>query len=138
MILSNYMQVQAKIAKQTQDLLINFNGSPYLNLSYDLENYHTLLTHIAKDQDPRWILFIAPPGKPNFTFLEQAGINKSRIISLGQSKITDQTELLKTALKSNNYATVITWLNGCDQTLQDEINALAASSNSTCFIYCTQ
>ena len=137
-MLSNYVQVQAKIPKQTHDSLISLNGSPYLNLSYDLENYHALLTHIAKDQDPRWILFIAPPGKPNFTFLQQAGINKSRILTLGQSKITNQTELLKTALKSNNYATVITWLNGCDQELQDEINELGASSNSKCFIYCTQ
>jgi len=137
-MLPNYVQVQAKILKQTHHSLINLNGLPYLNLSYDLENYHALLTHIAKDSDPRWILFIAPPGKPNFTFLEQAGINKSRIITLGQSKITDQTELLKAALKSNNYATVITWLNGCEQALQDEINVLAAASNSTCFIYCAQ
>jgi len=137
-MLSNYVQVQTKIPKQTHDSLASFNGSSYLNLSYDLENYHTLLTHITKDNDPRWILFIAPPGKPNFSFLQQAGINKSRIITLGQGKITDQTELLKAALSSNNYSTVITWLNGCDQALQDEINVLRAASKSTCFIYCAQ
>lgn len=131
------MQVQAKIQKQTHDALINLNGSPYLNLSYDLENYHALLTHIAKAEDPRWILFIAPPGKPNFTFLQQAGIHKSRVITLPQSKISNQTELLKTALKSHNYSTVITWLTHCDNTLQNELNDLAAQSASCCFVYCT-
>lgn len=137
-MLSSYVQVQTKIPKQTHDSLTSFNGSPYLNLSYDLENYHTLLAHITKDNDPRWILFIAPPGKPNFSFLQQAGINKSRIITLGQGKITDQSELLKAALTSNNYATIVTWLNECDQPLQDEINRLGEASNSTCFIYCAQ
>ena len=86
-MLSNYVQVQAEIQKQTPYSLANFNATPYLNLSYDLENYHALFTHITKDQDPRWILFIAPPGKPNFTFLQQAGIHKSRIITLPQNKI---------------------------------------------------
>lgn len=136
-MLSNYVQVQAEIQKQPAYSLAKFNAAPYLHLSYDLENYHTLLTHITKDQDPRWILFIAPPGKPNITFLQQAGIHKNRIITLPQNKINNQTALLKTALKSHNYATVITWLTHCDDTLQNEINELAAQSASSCFVYCT-
>ncbi|MCG6201676.1 SulA-like leucine-rich domain-containing protein [Psychromonas antarctica] len=138
MMLSNYVQLQAKIQKKTSNLLASFNTTPYLNLSYDLENYRALLTHITEDDDPRWILFIAPPGKPNFTFLQQAGIHKSRVITLAQNKITDPVALVKTALKSNNYATVVTWLKNCDQALLDEINELGEDSKSNCFIYCTQ
>ena len=138
MMLSNYVQVQTEIRKQTLYSLASLNTTPYLNLSYDSENYHALLTHITEAQDPRWILFIAPPGKPNYKFLQQAGIHKSRIITLPQSKITNHTELLKTALESHNYSTVITWLTDCDKALQNEINDLAAQSDSCCFIYCTQ
>ena len=137
-MLSNYVQVQTEVQKQTLYSLAGFNTTPYLTLSYDSENYHALLTHITKSQDPRWLLFIAPPGKPNYKFLQQAGIHKSRIITLPQSKITNHTELLKAALKSRNYSTVITWLNDCDKALQNEINALATQSDSSCFIYCAQ
>ena len=135
-MLTNYVQV--KNQQQTCKPLSSIKLLPYLTISYDLENYYSLLSHISQDTDQRWILFIAPPGKPNFTFLQQAGIHKSRIITLPQSKITNQTELLKTALKSHNYSTVITWLTHCDKTLQNEINDLAAQSASSCFVYCAQ
>lgn len=117
---------------------IHHNALPYLHLSYDLDNYHSLLTAIATNEDPRWILFIAPPGKPNFTFLQQAGVQKSRIITLTQRQISDQNELLKTALASNNYATVITWVKQCSKDFQEEINELSAKSGTQCFVYCTQ
>lgn len=112
--------------------------SAYLNLSYDLNNYHSLLTHISQHQDDRWILFIAPPGKPNVSFLQQAGIPKSRILTVAQSKSTSQTQLLKNALKSHNYATIISWLPDCDKALQNEINELANTADSYCFVYCAQ
>ncbi|MEH6454204.1 MAG: hypothetical protein V7782_14330, partial [Psychromonas sp.] len=60
----------------------------YLKLSYDLNNYHSLLTHISQHQDERWILFIAPPGRPNISFLQEAGIHKSRILTVAESKST--------------------------------------------------
>ena len=135
-MLTNYVQV--KNQQQTRKPLSSIKLLDYLTISYDSENYHALLTHITEAHDPRWILFIAPPGKPNYKFLQQAGIHKSRIITLPQSKITNHTELLKTALESHNYSTVITWLTDCDKALQNEINDLAAQSDSCCFIYCTQ
>lgn len=132
------MQQAVKVQEQSQDSFTLVKKPSSLTLSYDLENYHTLLTHIAQDDDPRWVLFIAPPGKPNATLLQQAGINKSRIICVPQSKVTDHVELLKTALSSDNYATVITWLKGCDEEEQSEISKLCAETNSKCFVYCTQ
>lgn len=135
-MLTNYMQVKTErlICKP----IASSKVFPYLSLSYDLENYYSLLSHISQDPDQRWILFIAPPGRPNVTFLQQAGIHKNRIITLPQNKISNHTELLKAALKSRNYSTVVTWLSDCDKTLQNEINDLARSSGSSCFIYCTQ
>ena len=133
---TNY--VQTKNQQQTFNHFISDKASAYLTLSYDLNNYHSLLTHIAQDQDERWILFIAPPGKPNLSFLQQAGIHKSRILTVAQSKSTSQIELLKNALKGKNYATVISWLGKCDKPLQNEISKLAAESNSHCFVYCAQ
>lgn len=130
--------MQAQTQLQTCKPIDNIKALPYLTLSYDLENYYPLLSHISHDADQRWILFIAPPGRPNLTFLQQAGIHKNRIVTLPQSKIGNHTELLKAALKSSNYSTVITWLNDCDKTLQKEINDLADQSDSSCFIYCTQ
>jgi cell division inhibitor SulA len=135
-MLTNYMQ--EKTQQQTGSTIANRNTLPYLTLSYDLENYYSLLSHIAQDSEQRWILFIAPPGKPNVTFLQQAGIHKNRIITLPQNKISNHTDLLKSALKSGNYSTVVTWLTDCDKTLQDEINTLAVQADSRCFICCTQ
>ena len=109
-----------------------------LTLSYDLNNYQPLLSHLQTSDDPRWILFIAPPGKPNFQFLQQAGINKSRIITLAQKQIDDPELLFKDALASNNYAAVIRWVNRCDKSLIDEINQLTQQSNTQCFVYCAQ
>ena len=133
---TNYTQrlTQQKTYKSAADTEIY----PSLTLSYAPENYYSLLSHISQDPDQRWILFIAPPGRPNVTFLQQAGIHKNRIITLPQNKISNHTELLKAALKSRNYSTVVTWLSDCDKTLQNEINDLARSSGSSCFIYCTQ
>lgn len=124
--------------KQCLNSSAHFDELPHLHLSYDLDNYHSLLTEITTNEDPRWILFIAPPGKPNFSFLQQAGIDKSRIITLAQSQINDPAELLKTALASNNYATVITWVKQCSKAFQEEINQLAEKSASRCFVYCAQ
>lgn len=132
-MLVNYFQTETQ--QETRQATADF---PYLTLSYDLENYYPLFSHIKQDMDQRWILFIAPPGKPNISFLTQAGVHKSRIITLPQSKINNHSELLKSALKSHNYSTVITWLTNCDRILENEINALAAQSDCRCFIYCTQ
>jgi cell division inhibitor SulA len=109
-----------------------------LTLSYDLNNYHPLLQHLQSSDDPRWILFIAPPGKPNVQFLQQAGINKSRIITLNQKQLNDPDQLFKDALASNNYAAVIRWVTKCNKPLMNEINQLTDDSNTHCFVYCAQ
>ncbi|MCP4326708.1 MAG: hypothetical protein GY951_17505 [Psychromonas sp.] len=109
-----------------------------LTLSYDLNNYQPLLSHLQSSEDPRWILFIAPPGKPNFQFLQQSGINKSRIITLNQKQLDDPDKIFKDALASNNYAAVIHWVNNCDTALIDEINQLTAQTETHCFVYCAQ
>ncbi len=134
-MLTTYMQAQTQ--QQTATTAAALDLLPYLTLSYDLENYYPLLTHIRQDSDQRWILFIAPPGRPNFAFLQQAGIHQKRIITLPQSKISDHAELLKAALSSRNYSTVITWLSDCDKALQNELHDLAQQSNSRCLVYCT-
>lgn len=135
-MLTNY--IQAKVQQPLCPSISNSNSVSNLTISYDLENYYSLLSHISKDYEQRWILFIAPPGKPNVTFLQQSGVHKNRIITLAQNKIGDHTELLKSALKSGNYSTVVTWLTDCDKTLKKELNELAETSESSCFIYCTQ
>lgn len=109
-----------------------------LTLSYDLNNYQTLLSHLQASDDPRWILFIAPPGKPNFHFLQQAGINKSRIITLTQKQLADPDKIFKEALASNNYAAVIRWVSSENKPSINEINQLTAESNTQCFVYCAQ
>lgn len=114
------------------------NSVSRLTLSYDLNNYQPLLQHLQTSDDPRWILFIAPPGKPNFQFLQQSGIDKSRVITLNQKQLDDPDKIFKDALASNNYAAVIRWVSHCGKPLIDEINQLTAQSNSHCFVYCAQ
>lgn len=109
-----------------------------LTVSYDLNNYQPLLQHLQNTTDPRWILFIAPPGKPNFQFLQQAGINKSRIITLTQKQLTDADKIFKDALASNNYAAVVNWTTHCNKPLTNEINQLTQDSKTHCFVYCSQ
>lgn len=135
-MLTNYMQTNPQHA--SANAIVPSNVLPCLTLSYDIENYYSLLSHIAQDVEQRWILFIAPPGKPNVTFLQAAGIHKNRIITLPQNKVGDHSELLKSTLKSGNYSTVVTWLTDCDSALQNELSELASESNSNCFVYCTQ
>ena len=136
-MLSNYVQAKNKVNSSDSEFtqLISNN---FLNVSYDLENYHTLLSHMNNDQDELWILFIAPPGKPNFQFLQQSGIHKSRILTLDANKVKDSLTLLKSTLQSNNYSTVIAWLNQIDITLQDELQGYCQSSATNCFVYCKQ
>jgi cell division inhibitor SulA len=114
------------------------NTQNRLTVSYDLNDYQSLLQHLQTSDDPRWVLFIAPPGKPNFQFLKQAGINKSRIITLTQKQLKNPDQLFKDALTSNNYAVVIRWLGLCDKPLINEINELTTDSNTHCFVYCAQ
>ena len=137
-MLANYIQVQKKTQRAKIDSLTGISTPGYLTLSYDLDNYHSLLAHISSAQDPRWILFIAPPGKPNFTFLQASGINKNRILTLAQSNLIDETQLLTSALASNSYATVVTWVSQCSQSLQNKIQRLALNSKTHCFVYCAQ
>ena len=114
------------------------NTASRLTLSYDLNNYQPLLSHLQTSDDPRWILFIAPPGKPNFQFLQQSGIDKSRVITLSQKQLDNPDKIFKDALASNNYAAIIHWVNHCDKPLIDEINQLTLQSKTHCFVYCAQ
>jgi cell division inhibitor SulA len=123
----------ANLSKST-----NFTIRNRLAISYDLNNYQPLLEHLQTSDDPRWILFIAPPGKPNFKFLKQAGIDKSRIITLTKKQLTDPDKIFKDALSSNNYAAVINWATQCDKPLINEINQLTHNSKTHCFVYCSQ
>lgn len=137
-MLSSYTEIQAVPSQPMQNSINAYTAQEFAHISYDLNNYHQLLEHIANDEDSRWILFIAPPGKPNVNFLTQAGINRNRIITLPQNKIEDAQELLKAALTSNNYSTIVTWVNKCDAPAQKKINMLAQESNTNCFMYCAQ
>jgi cell division inhibitor SulA len=136
-MLSNYMQAKNKINSADNESQ-QLSHENYLNVSYNLANYHALLTHMNNDQDQRWILFIAPPGKPNFSFLQRSGIHKSRVLTLDAHKVKDSLTLLKSTLQSNNYSTVITWLSEIDKTLQRELQGYCKASSTNCFVYCKQ
>ncbi len=136
-MLSNYLQAKNKGNSAKQNLA-RLKEQNFLTVSYDLENYHALLTHMNTDPDQRWILFIAPPGKPNFTFLQQSGIHKSRVLTLDANKVKDSLTLLKSTLQSNNYSTVIVWLNQIDTPLQNELQSYCQASQTNCFVYCKQ
>lgn len=110
--------------------------NPLLHIHYQQNDYHDLLTHIKKDQAASWILFLAPPGKPNAQFLQQAGIDKSRVLMIDSSKVNNNIELLSTLLKSNNYSTIITWTNQLSEITRQQLKEDCASSHTHCFIYC--
>lgn len=138
-MLSRYQQQTNNnpLSLSIESLSLN-NSADRLTLSYDLNNYQPLLSHLQTADDPRWILFIAPPGKPNFQFLQQSGINKSRVITLSQKQLVDPDKIFKDAIASNNYAAVIHWTNSSDKPLIDEINQLTNESKTHCFVYCSQ
>jgi len=109
-----------------------------VNVHYQENNYQALLEHIQTGQDHGWILFLAPPGKPNTQFFQKAGIDKSRVLMIDSSKVGDNLSLLSTLLKSNNYCTVVTWVNELSETTRLTIEADAKSTNTSCFVYCKQ
>jgi len=113
-------------------------SSALVNVHYQENNYQALLEHIQTGQDHGWILFLAPPGKPNTQFFQNAGIDKSRVLMIDSNKVRDNLSLLSTLLKSNNYCTVVTWVNELTETTRLTIEADAKSTNTSCFIYCKQ
>ena len=113
-------------------------SSALVNVHYQENNYQALLEHIQTGQDHGWILFLAPPGKPNTQFFQNAGIDKRRVLMIDSNKVRDNLSLLSTLLKSNNYCTVVTWVNELTETTRLTIEADAKSTNTSCFIYCKQ
>jgi len=109
-----------------------------VNVHYQENNYQKLLSHIQEGEDQGWILFLAPPGKPNTQFFQEAGIDKSRVLMIDSSKVNDQLTLLSALLKSNNYCTVVTWINELSIQARSVIEADAQQTNTSCFIYCNQ
>lgn len=107
-----------------------------VNVHYQENNYQALLEHIQTGKDQGWILFLAPPGKPNTQFFQNAGIDKNRVLMIDSNKVGDNLALLSTLLKSNNYCTVVTWVNALSEALRLTIEADAQLTNTSCFIYC--
>ncbi|MEL0661212.1 hypothetical protein V6255_19160, partial [Psychromonas arctica] len=66
---------------------------------------------IQTGQDNGWILFLAPPGKPNTQLFQKAGVDKRRVLMIDSSNVGDNLSLLSTLLKSRSYCTVVTWVN---------------------------
>ncbi|MEG3755642.1 SulA-like leucine-rich domain-containing protein [Psychromonas arctica] len=112
--------------------------SKLVNVHYQENNYQNLLTHMQMGEDKGWILFLAPPGKPNTQFFQAAGIDKSRVLMIDSSKVDDQLTLLSNLLKSSNYCTVVTWVNELTEQTRSIIEEDAQQTNTSCFIYCNQ
>ena len=131
-------------ATQANSYLLNdfenksMSNNALVNVHYQQNDYKALLEYIQNGEDQGWILFLAPPGKPNTAFFEQAGIDKSRVLMIDSNKVNDNLALLSTLLKSNNYCTVVTWLNEVTEQTRLSIEADAKSTNTSCFIYCKQ
>lgn len=132
-------------AQTTPSLLNDFQikevsdtKNPLVNIHYQQNDYQALLDYICNGDDQGWILFLAPPGKPNTSFFEQAGIDKNRVLMIDSSKVNNNLDMLSTLLKSNNYCTVVTWLNELTEETRSTIETDAASTNTSCFIYCKQ
>ena len=113
-------------------------SDPLVNVHYQENNYQALLEHIQAGQDHGWILFLAPPGKPNTQFFQNAGIDKSRVLMIDSSKVEDNLALLSILLKSNNYCTLVTWVNELSAATRLTIEADAQLTNTSCFVYCKQ
>lgn len=58
----------------------------------------------------RWILFIAPPGRPTIARLEEHGINPARVLIVHGPKIKNWQQMLERTLGSGHCAAVLTWL----------------------------
>lgn len=107
-----------------------------VNVDYQQNNYQTLLEQLQNGDERGWILFLAPPGKPSTDFFKQAGVDKSRVLIIDSSKVENNLALLSTLLKSNNYNTIVTWVNELTEQTRLSIEADAESTNTRCFIYC--
>lgn len=109
-----------------------------LEISYQQNCVDTLLNHLNKRPQEGWILFLAPPGKPNTKLFEQAGIDKNRIIMIDANKVKNDLTMLSTLLKSKNYCTIVSWQNGLNEHQQEQIKMDCEESSTSCFIYSKQ
>lgn len=60
-------------------------------------------------QQKRWIVFMAPPTRPEVSALSAAGVNLSRILVIHPSKIKSALKTLAQALASGNCSAVLAW-----------------------------
>jgi len=114
------------------------NENKLVNVHFQENNYQALLQHIKRGSDQGWILFLAPPGKPSSEFFQKAGIDKSRVLMIDSNKVKDNLSLLSTLLKSDNYCTVVTWVNDLSTEALTTIKQDAQLTNTSCFVYCKQ
>jgi len=112
------------------------SDSALVNVYYQENNYQALLEQLQNDENEGWILFLAPPGKPNTTFFEEAGIDKSRVLMIDANKVKDNVSMLSTLLQSNNYNTIVTWVNELSKDIRLALEVDAKSTDTKCFIYC--
>lgn len=112
------------------------SSTQWLNVQYQENNYQPLLTQMQQHEDNRWILFVAPPGKPSKQFLLQAGIDSARVLIIDSTKVNDKLSLLCTLLQSKNFATIVTWLPFLSPITEAQIKKEAALSHTHCHIYC--
>lgn len=109
-----------------------------LEISYQQNSLEDLLNHLNKRPQQGWILFLAPPGKPNKTLFEQAGIDKNRIIMIDANKVKNDFNMLSTLLQSKNYCTIVSWQNELNEQQQQQLKEDCEESETSCFIYSKQ
>ena len=117
---------------------VSNTNAQFVNVSYDLNNYAILLDRLVNNKSNKWILFIAPPGKPKFDFLAAAGIAKSRVITLNEQQFSNKNELLISTLKSGNYSAIISWQASCPIEQKEMLEKYASKTKTECFLFCDQ
>lgn len=86
-------------------------------------------------QQPRWLLWVAPPAIPYAPALEQAGIDSERVLMVHPRTYQEAVWSIEEALKSGHCSAVLGWLSQWDKQHIRRLQIACQDSNSHCWLW---
>ena len=89
----------------------------------------------ALSQQPRWILWVAPPAIPYAPALEQAGIQSQRILMVHPRSYQEAVWSMEEGLKSGHCSAVLGWLSEWDKQHIRRLQIACQEQHSHCWLW---
>ncbi|WP_370292881.1 translesion DNA synthesis-associated protein ImuA [Thalassolituus sp.] len=86
-------------------------------------------------EQPRWILWVAPPAIPYAPALEQAGINSQRVLMVHPRTYQEAAWSIEEGLKSGHCSAILGWLSEWDKQHIRRLQIACQEKNAHCWLW---